>query len=86
MFEGELVCPHTAVGRRSEARLSAPQVFLATAHPAKFPDTVERATGVRPKLPAKCADLFEREEKFDSLPADVEAVKHYIRERSRAWQ
>jgi threonine synthase len=86
IHEGDLLCPHTAVGRA--ARVvggGSPRVFLATAHPAKFPDTVERATGVRPQLPPKCADLFDRSEKFDSLPADAEAVKQYIRERSRAW-
>lgn len=86
VHEGELLCPHTAVGRAARvAGGGSPRVFLATAHPAKFPDTVERATGVRPELPPKCADLFQRSEKFDSLPADVEAVKQYIRERSRAW-
>lgn len=85
-FEGELLCPHTAVGRVARvADGRAPRVYLATAHPAKFPETVEQATGVRPQLPAKCADLFQRSEKFDSLPADAEAVKQYIRERSRAW-
>lgn len=84
---GELVCPHTGVGLAAEYSPFPvpPIVYLATAHPAKFPDTVERATGVRPELPPKCADLFQRSEKFDSLPADVEAVKQYIRERSRAW-
>jgi threonine synthase len=83
-----LVCPHTAVGlaAKLQMNLHGPVVTLATAHPAKFPETVERATGVRPELPAKCADLFQRSEKFDSLPADAEAVKQYIRERSRAWQ
>lgn len=86
IHEGELLCPHTAVGQAAcVAGGGSPRVFLATAHPAKFPDTVERATGVRPQLPAKCADLFDRPEKFDSLPADVEQVKQYIRERSRAW-
>jgi threonine synthase len=85
-YEGELLCPHTAVGLAARvAGGSSPRVFLATAHPAKFPDTVERATGVRPQLPARCADLFSRPEKFDSLPADAEAVKQYIRDRSRAW-
>ena len=86
---GELVCPHTAVGIAAPAmtdmQMVSPIVTLATAHPAKFPDTVERATGVRPPLPKRCADLFSRPEKFDTLPADVEAVKRYIRERSRAW-
>lgn len=86
---GYLACPHTAVGLGAWSKLEdwpgAPRVTLATAHPAKFPDTVDRATGVRPQLPAKCADLFDRAEKFDTLGADVEALKAYIRERSRAW-
>jgi threonine synthase len=86
---GALICPHTAVGVAAEALyeglLPAPVISLATAHPAKFPDAVEAATGLRPSLPAHCADLFEREERFDALPADAEAVKQYIRERSRAW-
>jgi len=87
---GDVACPHTAVGFRALEKIEgeeiyAPVIDLATAHPAKFPDTVERATGIRPDLPAKCADLFSRSEKFDSLPADAEAVKQYIRERSRAW-
>lgn len=84
--EGLIVCPHTAVGLWAPHHPGgAPTVHLATAHPAKFPETVEQATGVRPPLPAKCADLYERPEKFDALPADAEAVKAYIRERSRAW-
>jgi threonine synthase len=92
-LSGELVCPHTAValaavGNEQDedgSALDLPVVTLATAHPAKFADTVERATAVAPQLPAKCADLFQRPEKYDSLPADAEAVKRYIRERSRAW-
>jgi threonine synthase len=87
---GALICPHTAVGVAAgeiyDGSLAAPTIYLATAHPAKFPDTVEAATGVRPQLPAHCADLFARTERFDALPADVEAVKRYIRERSRAWK
>jgi threonine synthase len=86
---GYLACPHTAVGLYARSKLDepigAPLVTLATAHPAKFPDTVEQATGVRPPLPAKCADLFDRPERVDALPADAEAVKRFIRERSRAW-
>jgi len=86
---GYLACPHTAVGLHARAKLEAPigapLVTLATAHPAKFPDTVEHATGVRPSLPAYCADLFERREVIHTLPNDVEAVKAFIRDRSRAW-
>jgi len=55
-------------------------VCLATAHPAKFPDAVERATGTRPALPDSLADLFERPERYDVLPADVAAVRAYVEE------
>jgi threonine synthase len=81
---GRLVCPHTAVALHARAGAS-PCVYLATAHPAKFPDTVEAATGQRPALPATCADLFSRTETMHALGADAEAVKAFIRDRSRAW-
>ena len=87
---GYLACPHTAVALRAASKLEtplpAPLVTLATAHPAKFPDTVKDAVGMRPNLPAKCADLFSRAEKIDALPNDAGAVKALIRERSRAWK
>jgi threonine synthase len=54
-------------------------VALATAHPAKFPDAVEKATGVRPGLPPHMADLFERPERLDRLGNDAEALKGYVR-------
>lgn len=87
---GYLACPHTAVGLEAKWKLDPPLdarpiVTLATAHPAKFPETVGQATEQKPALPAKCADLYSRAETFDTLPADAEAVKAYIRERSRAW-
>lgn len=49
--EGYLACPHTAVGLEGAARYltssghDGPVVTLATAHPAKFPDVIERALG-----------------------------------------
>ena len=51
---------------------------MATAHPAKFPDAVERATGIRPPLPPRLADLFEREERYDVLPNEVEAIRAHV--------
>ncbi len=80
---GEVLCPHTAVGVHvAQAHLSAtPMVTLATAHPAKFPDAVEAATGARPALPPRMADLFERPERVTRLPGDLAAVQALIRER-----
>jgi threonine synthase len=84
---GELLDPHTAVGyaaARLHANADAVMVTLATAHPAKFPDAVERASGVRPALPALLGDLMSREERYDTLPADAGSVERYVAERSSA--
>lgn len=87
---GHLVDPHTAVGigaaRRRRAQWTEtrsdladyPLVCMATAHPAKSPDAVERATGERPDLPAHLADLFDLPERYDVLAADVDAVRAYV--------
>ncbi|MCE9649994.1 MAG: threonine synthase [Parvibaculum sp.] len=85
---GELVDPHTAVGiaaaRMERGDLGTPMVTLATAHPAKFPDAVKKATGIHPELPPRMADLFTREERLDVLPNDLHAVETFVRERARA--
>ena len=79
---GMLLDPHTAVGlaaaREARADHSIPMVVLATAHPAKFPDAVEAATGVRPPLPDRLADLFERPERYDVVGRDYAVVKSVI--------
>jgi threonine synthase len=79
---GLLIDPHSAVarhvGRVSRLDPAVPLVTLATAHPAKFPDAVEQATGVRPALPPHMADLMTREERFATLPNDVAALKDHI--------
>ncbi|MGQ7828675.1 threonine synthase [Altererythrobacter sp. Z27] len=79
---GETIDPHTAVGlhaaRASEIDRAIPVVTLATAHPAKFPEAVERATGIRPALPSRVGDLFAREEAYTELPGDYEAVRDFV--------
>ncbi len=78
---GELIDPHTAVAvtalRRST--LEAPAVVLSTAHPAKFPEDVAKASGVTPQLPRGAANLAGRDERFDRLPADADTIKAYVR-------
>ncbi|NCP23555.1 MAG: threonine synthase [Erythrobacter sp.] len=83
---GEVIDPHTAIGlhaaRQQELAPGVPMVTLATAHPAKFRDAVERATGTRPPLPTRVGDLFAREERFVELPGDYDAVKAHILENA----
>ena len=82
---GVLLDPHTAIGvmaGRAARRDSAiPMVALATAHPAKFPDAVEAATGIRPQLPLRLADLLARPERFTALPNQLAAVEAFMRDR-----
>lgn len=82
---GESLDPHSIIGYVAGETLcerdGSAMVALATAHPAKFPEAVEEATGRRPALPPRLADLFERKERFDVLPADAEAIKNLITSR-----
>jgi threonine synthase len=83
-----LLDPHTAVGVSAGRTLLArepqtPLIALATAHPAKFPEVVERATGMRPRLPAHLALLMDRPERFTVLANDQAAVETFIRDRAR---
>lgn len=83
---GEIIDPHTAIAlhaaRDAGVPADVPVITLATAHPAKFPDAVERATGVRPNLPPRLGNMFEREERFDILPGDYDAVRDYVLARA----
>lgn len=80
IMRGLTLDPHTAVGmcaaeEKSELR---PMVVLSTAHPAKFPTAVERATGAIPLLPPHLDDLMDKEEVYETLPNDFDSVKKYI--------
>jgi threonine synthase len=80
---GETIDPHTAVGLKvaRESMDGEAMISLATAHPAKFPDAVEKATGLRPPLPPRLTGLMTREERMAVLPRDAAAVKTFILDR-----
>ena len=84
---GELLDPHSAIAvaaaRRTRRDPAAAMVALASAHPAKFPEAVERATGIRPRLPMRMADLLDRPERMQMLPNELSAVERFIAERAR---
>ena len=87
---GQIIDPHTAVGLGAARELVAsdgidplaPLVTLATAHPSKFRDAVERAVGVRPSLPPRVGDLFGREEHFTDLAGDYEATRDFVMDKA----
>ncbi|MEQ8748328.1 MAG: pyridoxal-phosphate dependent enzyme, partial [Amphiplicatus sp.] len=81
---GMVIDPHTAVAvaamekARATGELEGPVIALSTAHPAKFPDAVEQATGVRPAIPPHVGDLFAQAERYETAPADIELIKSAI--------
>ena len=77
---GELLDPHTAVGFAValKTHTASPMVTLATAHPAKFPDAVEKASGIRPNLPHRLSHLMNGEEYCKTLPNSAAKVKAHI--------
>ncbi|GBD43962.1 Threonine synthase [bacterium HR40] len=80
---GEIVDPHTAVGiavgRRLRQPGEGPLVCLATAHPAKFPHAVREAIGREPPVPPRLAQMTERTERFEVLPAELPRLRERIR-------
>jgi threonine synthase len=91
---GQVIDPHTGVGLHCARAVAdagivpagVPLVTLATAHPAKFPDAVERAIGVRPSLPARVGDLFGRAESFTELAGDYATTRDYVLENAGGSQ
>ena len=79
---GYLADPHSIIGIEAAAALGrpgTPMIAEATAHPAKFPDAIEQAIGIRPPLPTHLADLYEREERYSCVPADLSAIEAEVR-------
>ncbi|POF34725.1 threonine synthase [Roseibium marinum] len=84
---GYLLDPHTAIGvhvAKEHDDGSVPMVVLGTAHPAKFPDAVEKASGIRPELPENLKDMMIAEERQQVLAADQGVVERFIEDHARA--
>lgn len=78
-----LLDPHTAIGvgaaRKCRRDLAIPMITLATAHPVKFPEAVEKSgVGINPELPLHMSDLFDRDEKYQVLPNDLKKVHEFM--------
>ena len=84
---GMLADPHTAVAvaaARQESGLgSTPMVVLSTAHPAKFPEAVERASGRVPEQPERLRLRLGQNERCAFLPNDFAAVADFIATQAR---
>jgi threonine synthase len=85
-----LIDPHTAVGLAAAKRLprsdEVPIVVLSTAHPAKFPETVSRATGTVPPLPPRLRQSYLGPERASVLPPDADRLRSFIETRTSSHE
>jgi threonine synthase len=83
---GQLIDPHTAVGVAAsrKERGSDPMIVLSTAHAAKFPDAVKRATGRLPEAPERLKARLGQEERLTVLANDYGKVASFILNHARA--
>ena len=81
---GLLLCPHSVIAvahAAQDGRFKNPVLCIGTAHPAKFPDVVQRTTGIYPQLPDNMKDLMERKTRCINMANDTETLKAFVRER-----
>jgi threonine synthase len=85
---GYLADPHTAVGLAAAEReaedVSSPMIALSTAHPAKFPDAMERAAARSADVPERLQKVLSGTEQYSTLDANADTVRHFIHERTRS--
>lgn len=84
---GYILDPHGACGYQGLADSIAPEetgVFLETAHPAKFKDTVDDILGVETAMPAKLQNFMDREKKSIKISASFEDFRQYLKDRGGA--
>lgn len=83
---GLLIDPHTAAGLHAARQVvaqdpSVPMVVVSTAHPAKFPDAVQKATGVIPPVPDRLAAVLDKPEQATNISQDIDKIKDFVRQR-----
>lgn len=81
---GQVIDPHTAVAVHAARQIPAsatPTVILSTAHPAKFPEAVNRAIGRDPAMPAALKKVMDLPEKLECLPNDLSLLRQFISSR-----
>jgi threonine synthase len=78
-----LLDPHTAIafGAMKKFDLEGSNVVLATAHPCKFPDAINRSINIKPKLPKELMYIMDEKENYDIISNSLNKTKKYIKEK-----
>jgi threonine synthase len=75
--------PHSAIGYGAfdKVNLKGNNVVLATAHPCKFPDAIEKAINLKAELPNELAFVLDEKENYDIIENNLNKIKQHIKER-----
>jgi threonine synthase len=75
--------PHTAIGYGAfdKVNLKGNNIVLATAHPCKFPDAIEKAINLKAELPNELGFVLEEKENYDIIKNNLTKIKQHIKER-----
>ncbi len=75
--------PHSAIGFGALEKVKSENnnIVLATAHPCKFPDAIEKSINIKPSLPTELKYVLDEKENYDIISNNLEDVKQYIKNR-----
>jgi len=75
--------PHSAIGLGAlkKINMNGNNVVLATAHPCKFPDAINRSINIKPNLPNELMHVMSEKENYDIISNNLSKIKQYIKEK-----
>ena len=75
--------PHSAIGFGSlnKVNLEGNNIVLATAHPCKFPEAIEKSIGIKPALPDELKYVMDEKENYDIISNNLSKTQQYIKEK-----
>ena len=75
--------PHSAIGYGAfdKVNIKGNNIVLATAHPCKFPEAIEKAINLKVELPKEIAFVLNEKENYDIVENNLNSIKQHIKER-----
>ena len=75
--------PHSAIGfgALNKVKLEGNNIVLATAHPCKFPDAINKSINVKPNLPEELKYIMGEKENYDIISNNLDKIKKYIKDK-----
>ena len=75
--------PHSAIGfgALNKVNVEGNNIVLATAHPCKFPEAIDKSIGVKPALPDELKYIMDEKENYDIVSNSLSKTKKYIKEK-----